>query len=87
MKRRDLLGGLAAATGLGLIGCRAEPAATGIVDLRMACDPWCGYYVAAPARLIYALPLTVTGSIGIFYGKADVSELLGKLDEYLVAHA
>ncbi len=38
-----------------------------------------GYYVAAPAKLIYALPLTVTGSIGIFYGKADVSELLGKL--------
>jgi protease-4 len=38
-----------------------------------------GYYVAAPAKLIYALPLTVTGSIGIFYGKADTSELLGKL--------
>lgn len=38
-----------------------------------------GYYVAAPAKLIYALPLTITGSIGIFYGKADVSELLGKL--------
>ena len=28
---------------------------------------------------IFALPLTVTGSIGIFYGKADVSELLGKI--------
>lgn len=38
-----------------------------------------GYYVAAPGQVIYALPLTVTGSIGIFYGKADVSELLGKL--------
>jgi protease-4 len=38
-----------------------------------------GYYIAAPARTIYALPLTVTGSIGIFYGKADVSELLKKL--------
>ncbi|MDF2695998.1 MAG: Protease, partial [Labilithrix sp.] len=38
-----------------------------------------GYYVAAPAKVIYALPLTITGSIGIFYGKADVSELLGKL--------
>jgi protease-4 len=38
-----------------------------------------GYYVAAPARTIFALPLTVTGSIGIFYGKADVSELLGKI--------
>jgi protease-4 len=38
-----------------------------------------GYYVAAPARMIFALPLTITGSIGIFYGKADVSELLGKV--------
>ena len=38
-----------------------------------------GYYVAAPAKMIFALPLTITGSIGIFYGKADVSELLGKL--------
>jgi len=38
-----------------------------------------GYYVAAPAKLIYALPLTITGSIGIFYGKADISELLGKV--------
>lgn len=38
-----------------------------------------GYYVAAAVPRIYALPLTVTGSIGIFYGKADVSGLLGKL--------
>jgi len=38
-----------------------------------------GYYVAAPARTIYALPLTVTGSIGIFYGKADLSGLLSKI--------
>lgn len=38
-----------------------------------------GYYVAAPARTIFALPLTVTGSIGIFYGKADVSGLLSKI--------
>lgn len=38
-----------------------------------------GYYVAAPAQKIFALPLTVTGSIGIFYGKADLSGLLGKL--------
>ena len=35
-----------------------------------------GYYIAAPARTIYALPLTTTGSIGVFYGKADVSGLL-----------
>ena len=38
-----------------------------------------GYYVASPGKTIYALPLTITGSIGIFYGKADISELLGKL--------
>ncbi|CAN5925477.1 hypothetical protein BH11MYX4_BH11MYX4_41330 [soil metagenome] len=38
-----------------------------------------GYYVAAPAKTIFALPLTITGSIGIFYGKADVSELLNKI--------
>lgn len=38
-----------------------------------------GYYIAAPARTIYAEPLTVTGSIGIFYGKADLSGLLQKL--------
>ena len=38
-----------------------------------------GYYIAAPGREIYALPLTITGSIGIFYGKADLSELLNKI--------
>jgi protease-4 len=38
-----------------------------------------GYYVAASASRIFANPLTVTGSIGIFYGKADVSGLLKKL--------
>jgi len=38
-----------------------------------------GYYIASPAHTIYALPLTVTGSIGIFYGKADTSELLRRI--------
>ncbi len=38
-----------------------------------------GYYIASSGRMIFALPLTITGSIGIFAGKADVSELLGKL--------
>ncbi len=38
-----------------------------------------GYYIAAAADTIYALPLTVTGSIGIFYGKADLSRLLDKI--------
>jgi protease IV len=38
-----------------------------------------GYYIAAPATRIFANPLTITGSIGIFYGKADVAELLRKI--------
>jgi protease IV len=38
-----------------------------------------GYYVASASRDIFALPLTVTGSIGVFYGKADVSGLLRKI--------
>ncbi len=38
-----------------------------------------GYYIATGAPTIMASPLTVTGSIGIFYGKADVSALLHKV--------
>ena len=38
-----------------------------------------GYYIATAGKVIYANPLTVTGSIGIFYGKADVSELFKKI--------
>lgn len=38
-----------------------------------------GYYIAAPATRIFASPLTITGSIGIFYGKADVVGLMEKL--------
>lgn len=38
-----------------------------------------GYYAAVGGKPIYANRTTVTGSIGIFYGKVDVSELLGKL--------
>ncbi len=38
-----------------------------------------GYYIASAGREIFALPLTITGSIGIFYGKADVSALLKKI--------
>lgn len=38
-----------------------------------------GYYISSPATRVFANPLTITGSIGIFYGKADVSELLRKL--------
>lgn len=38
-----------------------------------------GYYIAAGVREIFADKSTLTGSIGIFYGKADVAELLGRL--------
>ncbi|MBW2531849.1 MAG: signal peptide peptidase SppA, partial [Deltaproteobacteria bacterium] len=38
-----------------------------------------GYYIASAADEIYAEPTTLTGSIGIFYGKADVSGLLDKV--------
>ncbi len=38
-----------------------------------------GYYVAVASKNIFALPLTITGSIGVFYGKADLSGLLDKL--------
>jgi protease-4 len=38
-----------------------------------------GYYVASASQQIFALPLTVTGSIGVFYGKADLSGLFAKI--------
>jgi protease-4 len=37
------------------------------------------YEVSSAGRRIYALPLTATGSIGVFYGKVDVSGLLDKI--------
>ncbi|HEY4105880.1 MAG TPA: signal peptide peptidase SppA [Polyangiaceae bacterium] len=38
-----------------------------------------GYYISAPGTRIFANPSTITGSIGIFYGKADVAELMRKI--------
>lgn len=38
-----------------------------------------GYYAAVAGSKIFANRATITGSIGIFYGKVDVSGLLGKL--------
>nr|WP_294697293.1 signal peptide peptidase SppA [uncultured Friedmanniella sp.] len=38
-----------------------------------------GYYVAAPADVIVALPGTLTGSIGVFGGKFVISDLLDRL--------
>jgi protease-4 len=38
-----------------------------------------GYYISAPGTYVYANPLTITGSIGIFYGKLDVAGLLANI--------
>jgi protease IV len=38
-----------------------------------------GYYVAAPGQTIFASPLTLTGSIGIFLGKPHITGLLSWL--------
>lgn len=39
-----------------------------------------GYLIAAPSNGIYASPLTLTGSIGVFTGKPNLSGLYKKLD-------
>ncbi len=39
-----------------------------------------GYYIAMPGRHIFANPACITGSIGIFGGKADFSGLYDKID-------
>lgn len=38
-----------------------------------------GYYIAAPGTYVYANPLTITGSIGIFFGKLDIAGLLSNI--------
>jgi len=38
-----------------------------------------GYFAAAGCDLIFAEPMTITGSIGIFFGKFDLSGLLKKV--------
>jgi protease-4 len=38
-----------------------------------------GYFAAAGCDMIFAEPMTITGSIGIFAGKLDLSGLLAKL--------
>jgi protease IV len=39
-----------------------------------------GYFISAPANRIFAQPLTLTGSIGVFLGKASLAGLYGKID-------
>jgi protease-4 len=38
-----------------------------------------GYFIAAGCDMIFAEPMTITGSIGIFYGKFDIGGLARKL--------
>jgi len=38
-----------------------------------------GYFIAAGCDVIFAKPMSITGSIGIFYGKFDLSGLLKKV--------
>jgi protease-4 len=58
-----------------LLTARVKPVIVSMGDIAASG----GYYIAAPATRILASPLTITGSIGIFYGKADVTELLHKI--------
>jgi protease-4 len=37
-----------------------------------------GYYISAPANVIYANPGTITGSIGVIIQHVDISEILNK---------
>lgn len=47
-----------------------------------------GYYIAMNGHKILAAPLTLTGSIGVFYGKLVMRELWNKLgitfDDYQI---
>ncbi len=45
-----------------------------------------GYFIAAGCEMIFTEPMTITGSIGIFYGKFDLSGLVGKLGISIHAH-
>jgi protease IV len=45
-----------------------------------------GYFAAAGCDVIFAMPNTITGSIGIFYGKFDLSGLMEKLGLSWVTH-
>lgn len=38
-----------------------------------------GYYISAPGTRVFANPSSITGSIGVFYGKADISRLLDRI--------
>lgn len=48
-----------------------------------------GYLISAPADKVFAEPFTLTGSIGVFLGKANLSGLLEKIDlrKEIISHA
>ncbi len=56
--------------------CRVRDSGRPVVVSMGALAASGGYYIAAPADVIVALPATLTGSIGVFGGKFVVSELL-----------
>ncbi|MGE4220218.1 MAG: S49 family peptidase [Alphaproteobacteria bacterium] len=58
---------------------RAEEAGKPVIVSMGAYAASGGYFVAAPARRIVALPATVTGSIGVVGGTAATAELWAKL--------
>ena len=45
-----------------------------------------GYFIAAGCDTIFTEPMTITGSIGIFYGKFDLSGLLAKVGVTVDTH-
>ena len=45
-----------------------------------------GYYIAAPGSVIFANKTTITGSIGVFYGKADIGDLLKRVGVNIVTY-
>ncbi|SDR78479.1 signal peptide peptidase A. Serine peptidase. MEROPS family S49 [Friedmanniella luteola] len=58
--------------------CRVRESGRTVVVSMGALAASGGYYIAAPADVIVALPATLTGSIGVFGGKFVVSDLLDR---------
>jgi len=58
--------------------CRVRESGRPVVVSMGALAASGGYYIAAPADVIVALPATLTGSIGVFGGKFVISDLLDR---------
>jgi len=59
--------------------CRVRDAGKPVVVSMGGAAASGGYYIACPADVIFALPSTLTGSIGVFGGKMVVRELFERL--------